>query len=191
MGVLDWLDLEIPDFCALLVAIFIGYLLMFFLPYSWQHACISVMVAYHLFLGWLVLTRSNRGLSLPIGSIILTHIACLGLIFAVGMARYLPLRGIMSLPFAGIIRYLNYAFPSLAIFEYRWLFTKSNIEPKSPDVFTSRPVVTSATEDYREWTLYLASQKPFSASHGVSMKDEYEKWLAARARSRSAASAGG
>ena len=59
----------------------------------------------------------KAGISLPIGSTILTHLACLILIVPVGMAHHLPFFGVFRFGIAGF-----------AVFERGWLFSASNEE---------------------------------------------------------------
>ena len=79
------------------------------------------------------------------------------------------------------------AFVSDKVFERGWLFSgrieKANLVE---DVPISAVVATASGEDYAEWCRYLAQRKPFASKPGTNLKAEYEQWLLARARRRSA-----
>jgi hypothetical protein len=157
-----------------------------------------ILVTFHLILGFKVLTAEKKGLSLPIGQAILTHLACLGVIVGLAVLRH-------HIPFFAIIRYF---IPGIAPFEANWLFNgeKKIVIAESADAlgapeekprFTSTPVSTetiapipiapslyasSTGEDYDEFlTLMHQGKRPFRKP-GISIKEEYELWLAHRAR---------
>ena len=73
----------------------------------------------------------------------------------------------------------------LAIFERGWLFTEDNIQYKS-EVPAAAPAVTDTAEDYQEWLNYLAKQSLASRKPGSSLKEEYGRWLLARAQNQPA-----
>jgi hypothetical protein len=65
----------------------IGYVLGHYLPEPWA-SYVSILVSYHLFLAWLVVTAEHEGgLSLPLLPAVLTHAACLALLVGLAMAR--------------------------------------------------------------------------------------------------------
>lgn len=182
MGLMAWLNLEGKDVAAFVGACLIGYFAGSFLPEGAWAVYTSILVAYHAFLFWLVITAEHEtGFSLPIASTILTHLACMVIILPLGMARHF-------LPFFGILRY---GIASLAVFERGWLFSgKGSSAPKPQEAPTSQPIITASADDYQEWLRYLAQQKPGSRKIGSSLKAEYEQWLLARAASRSAQPSG-
>ncbi len=108
MGMAAWLDMEGKDVVAFMFAGLLGYLAATLVPAGAWAIYASILVSYHLFLGWLVATAEHKtGVSLPIASTILTHLACLALILTLGMGRHV-------VPFFGIFRY---GIAALAIFE--------------------------------------------------------------------------
>lgn len=177
MGLAGWLDLEGKDVVAFMFSVVLGYLAGTFVPPGGWSVYVSILVSYHLFLAWLVITAEHEiGVSLPISSTILTHLACLALILPLGMGRHF-------VPFFGVLRY---SIAALAIFERGWLFSGNAAKPKPQEIPIPTPVVSSTGEDYQEWLRYLAQQKSASFKPGTSLKAEYEQWVLARARSRNA-----
>ena len=104
----------------------IGYLLGHYLPVGAWSAYVSILVSYHLFLGWLVFTAEHKaGFSLPVFSTILTHSAFLAILIGLAFGRE-------SVPLFGLIRIF---IPGLASFESTWLFgggRKSKEVPPEP-----------------------------------------------------------
>jgi hypothetical protein len=80
------------DAAAFVVACILGYLVGRLLPTGPWAVYTSVLVGYHLFLAWLVITADHEvGFSLPIVSTIATHLACLACVVAILLARrYIP-----------------------------------------------------------------------------------------------------
>ena len=176
MGLATLFNLEGKDIAAFVVASLLGYLLASLMPAGTWAVLTSILVSYHLFLAWLVITAENRaGVSLPIFSTIATHLACLVLIVLLGLALRL-------IPFFGIFRY---GIVGLAIFERGWLFTENTVQYKSEEP-PATPIVTDSAEDYQEWLNYLAKQSPAFRKPGSSLKEEYGRWLLARAQNRPA-----
>jgi hypothetical protein len=64
----------------------------------------------------------------------------------------------------------------MSLFDLGWLFSGSQ---KKNDV----PVTVTA-EDYEAWLNHLAKRHPLSRRPGLSIKDEYEQFVTARARNR-------
>jgi hypothetical protein len=177
MGLAAWLNLEGKDIAAFMFASLLGYLAGTFVPAGGWAVYASILVSYHAFLAWLVITADDEvGISLSPVSTIATHLACLTVILPLGMGRHF-------IPFFGLFRY---GIAALAIFERGWLFTKNNNAPKDKDkeTATTTPVVTSTNDDYQEWLRHLAEQKPASRKIGGSLKSEYEQWLLTRAQNR-------
>ena len=174
MGLLALFNLDGKDIAAFVVAGLLGFLSATLVPDGTWAALTSILVSYHLFLAWLVITAENRaGVSLPIFSTIATHLACLVLIVPPAFAGHF-------IPFFGILRY---GIAGLAIFERGWLFTEDNVQYKKPP---ATPIITDTAEDYQEWLNYLAKQSPASRKPGSSLKEEYGHWLLARAQNRPA-----
>jgi hypothetical protein len=177
MGLAVWLNLEGKDVVAFMFAGLLGFLAGTLVPAGSWAVYTSILVSYHLFLGWLVLTADhNTGFSLPIASTTATHLACLTLILALGTAHHF-------VPFFGIFRY---GIAALAIFERGWLFSGNNNQTRQQDVPSSTPLINSTGDDYEEWLRHIAQQKPASRQLGRSLKAEYEQWLLNRAQNRPA-----
>jgi hypothetical protein len=177
MGLAAWLDLKNRDIAAFVISGILGFLVGTIFPAGPWAVYVPILVSYHLFLAWLVITAEHEtGVSLPIVSTIMTHLACMAVIAFLGMGRH-------GIPLFGL---LKYAIAGLALFERGWLFVKT--KPKETPAPEATPVVTSSPEDYQEWMRLLAQRKPSSMPPGTSMKAEYEKWLLARAQAQAAPS---
>jgi hypothetical protein len=170
------LKLEPADFVAFVAASLLGYLAGSFASDSTWTIYISVLVSYHVFLLWLVLSGERKaGVALTPISTLITHVACLILIAPVGFARNLTAFAVFRFGIAGF-----------AVFERAWLFTASHSQPKQEQT-TASPIVLNATgEDFEAWCRYLAKRKATQRRAGVSVREEYEQWLHARARKRHA-----
>jgi hypothetical protein len=175
MGLIAWLNRSPKDLIGYVVSIFFGYLASSFMPPGTWATFTAILVAYHLFLCWLVITAEDRaGVSLPLVHTILTHAACLVVILPLGKAGQV-------LPLFGLFRY---GIVGLAIFERGWLFS-GNDKPAPPaPVVSTTHIVAATADDYQEWLRHLAQQSSASRKHGASLKAEYEKWLEARAQAR-------
>jgi hypothetical protein len=179
MGFAAFLNLKGQDIAAFFAASVFGYLAGTLVPDGAWSVYTSILVSYHLFLVWLVVTAEHQtGVSLSPVSTIVTHLACLAIILPLGMGRHV-------VPFFGIFRY---GIASLAIFERGWLFGgKSRAsEPKDEEIQVPAAIATSTADDYEEWRRYLAQQRPGSRKPGTSLKSEYEQWLLARPQGRPA-----
>lgn len=164
------------DLVAFLVSAFAGYMVASVLPEGPWAIYVSIFVFYHLFLTWLIIDADHKtGISLPVASAILTHLACLVLVFSYGM-------GGNVIPFFGFLRY---GVAGLAFFERNWLFTGG--KPKAA-VQVAAPLNTAfaeaTREDYAEWMNFVVKQKPPFPRPGSSLPAEYERWLIARNKSR-------
>jgi hypothetical protein len=167
-------NLDGKDIAAFVVAGLLGYLSASLVPTGTWAVLTSILVSYHLFLVWLVITAEDKArVSLPIFSTIVTHLSCLVLIVPLGLAWHF-------IPFFGILRY---GIAGMAIFERHWLFIEDKVQYKTEE--PSAPV-TDTAEDYQEWLNYLAKQSPASRKPGSSLKEEYSRWLLARAQKRPA-----
>ena len=190
-GLFALLDLEGIDIAAYVVSNLIGFVAgLYFLPNLLLSVLASVLISFHLFLAWLVITaKHDTGFSFPIVSTIFTHLCCLVVVIVVGFAR--------NIPFFGIIRY---SIPAIAIFERNYLFKAQTYRSKSKTVSVSKQeaekkaatvanaVAAAATvDDYEEWLRYLAQPNRPPRKPGLSVQDEYKQWLVARARARALA----
>ncbi len=109
-----WLNLGRKDFLALFFASLIGWLVVRQMPAGDWAVYVYVLISFHLFLGWLVITAEKEtGFSLPILSTIFTHLAFVGLVLALGkLGHVLP-----------VWRLVRYAIAAIAVFERGWLFS--------------------------------------------------------------------
>jgi hypothetical protein len=177
MGLAAWLNLDGKDVVVFAFASLAGYFVGRLMPPGWWAIYMSILVSYHLFLAWLVLTADHdAGISMPIVSTITTHLACMVVVVGLGMGRHF-------VPFFGVFRY---GIAGLAIFERGWLFSGNTVHFNEPEVAIAGPVVVATGEDEQAWLRYLAQQKPIPRKPGSSLKVEYEQWLLARTQSRSA-----
>jgi hypothetical protein len=150
-------------------------------------AFVSILVSYHLFLAWLVVTAEHKtGFSLPIISTNFTHMACLVLVVGIPIERH-------HIPFFWLIRY---CIPALAPFECTWLFSgnkrKETIPVAAPPsaadtkAAAARAIARATADDHEAWIHYLSHRDPKSRKPGMSVKEEYEQWMLARAKNQPA-----
>lgn len=157
---------------VLIVCSGIGYLIGLFIPGP-LGAYARVLIPYHLFLLYMVKVDNEKsGRSFSMGQTVITHIACLALLVGIAMGR-------RYVPFFGIIGLL---IPGLAPFEAQWLFNgEANTEPKGK---VTAPVVQVTDEEspdeYAEFVKYMSGSKREFRKLGISPKDEYNLWRAAR-----------
>jgi len=206
-------NFEGPDIFAFLVCAGIGYFAGTFAPQeSGASLYVTVLVAYHLFLVWLVLfsgtSFSNDGdaqkraaMSLPIAQTLLTHGACLAVILgsvATAVHKLALLNTVHHVPddaappssdgyvIYQVAKAICGAMAGFAIFERKWLFSaEPSAQPAKVVEAAPSPVLQAATaDDARAWQEHLAQQKPGSRRPGSSLKAEYEQWLLARQQSR-------
>jgi len=146
-----------------------------FLTGDWA-VFVSILVAYHLFLGYLVFTAEHKaGFALPVGPTIMTHTACLAIVACLGIGgRYIPFFSLIGL-----------CVPALAPFECNWLFSTGKEEAVVKGAAPVNTTFAEATrEDYAEWMDFVAKQKAPFPRPGCSLPAEYERWLTARNNSR-------
>jgi hypothetical protein len=192
MALWAWLDLEPMDVGAFIISSILGAIAgYFFLPDVSLFGLVSGMVSYHLFLAWLVFEQDREGLlTLPILQTIVSHLAFIAVVYALHRA----IGAINSSHVLYLIpskRGLTYALglliPGVALFERGWLFSGKGRRVNKPTVVAADSAVYSATtEDYIEWQRLLASGQRPPAKRGMTLKDEYEQWAAARAQARAA-----
>jgi uncharacterized membrane protein YhaH (DUF805 family) len=61
----------------------------------------------------------------------------------------------------------------------------------SPIAYTTSPTAAATAEDYAAWQHHLAQRNPLSRPPGATIKDEYEQFMADRAKNRPAVSSDG
>lgn len=210
MGVSSFSSFEGPDFLAFLVCAGIGYFIGTLVPAGAPSIYACILVAYHLFLAWLIFRvrgdgdqgDTKAGISLPIVHTLLTHAACLVVILAPVAAA------LHSMPFLAhpataaadpadpeaamlqmdnanhvlrLVKGVCCTIAALAVFERRWLFSSEASEKPSPHPAPS-PVASAvrATGDDTVEWERYLAAHRQSFAPGTSIKVEYEKWLAAR-----------
>jgi hypothetical protein len=149
----------------------VGYMLSRFFPDGVLAIYGPMMISYHLFLAFLVVTAvQDKGMSLPIASTVLTHLACLTLLVVFAEAR-------AYIPYFWIIRFFT---PNIALFETSWLFSGKG--KKHEAALESGPASGGSPDDYEEFIQYLRqNERPFSQP-GRSVNEEFKLWLAHRAK---------
>ncbi len=198
-----WLDLEPLDAAAYMVSNIVGLLVFLWLRPNLPLAIVaSIFVSFHIFLAWLVVVNAKHetGFSWPIGTTAVTHLACLSIVYLCtvlinvlsGAGHWLPFYLVLALR---PIRYvLALCAPGLAVFERFWLFSGSR-KKKEVQLNAAQAAVAAETaaaadaatgDDYEQWLLYIERQKKPFPKPGSSLKIEYERWILARAKSRSA-----
>lgn len=209
MSLASFMSFDGLDVAAFLVCGVIGFFAGTFVPLGPPAIYTSILVSYHLFLAWLILgsntAQKKAGVSLPVVHTAITHAACLLVILtpiAGAIASHsIPALGappaVSSDPITmaaemeamqrqrnalHLFQALCSSMAGLAIFERRWLFSAEKAEPSRPKEVPapSAPAIQATAEDAAEWSRYLAQRPPGSRKPGVSLKAEYEQWLAAR-----------
>ena len=168
-------------FFAYIVAALIGYAIGHYVLQGAAAAFGSILISYHLYLLFLVLmAKQEKGLSLPIGQTILTHMAVLVVVVGLPYIR-------AQIPFFSLVSLL---IPGLAPFETTWLFGGQGQSAKTA-AEKAKPVDTASatSEDHREFVEYLRSgHRPFRKPGGT-VDDEFRAWLGDRAKKKGAAGA--
>src|SRR5579859_2546172 len=192
----------------------VGYLLGHYLPDPWA-TYVSILVSYHLFLFYLVITAEHdAGFAMPVLQTIVAHAACLAVLIGLAIGR-------RYVPFLGIVRLFV---PALAPFEANWLFSKgaprraappeetgntaavaastaaspnesanasetpSSTEAPATSVAPAAPKEEYTADDHTAWLTYLAQPRRAFRKPGMSVGDEMKLWLAARPLGKAAAS---
>jgi len=123
----------------------IGYLWAHYLLKGNWATYTSILLSYHLFLVWLLITAEHKaGFSMPVVPTALTHFACLMLLVGIAAsARHIP--------YFGLIRLFV---PALAPFEVTWLFnasTSAKPEASKPRMKAAKLRVPPPREDSIRW----------------------------------------
>ena len=210
MGVSSFSNFEGPDYLAFVICAGIGYFIGSLVPAGAPSIYTTILVAYHLFLAWLILRTSanpdlgdkKAGLSLPIVHTLLTHAACLVVILAPVAAA------LHSMPFLAhpataaadpgdpeaamlqmdnarhvlrLVKGICCTIAALAVFERGWLFSSEASEKPRP-----QPAPSPVASAVRATGGDTVEWERYLAAHrqsfapGTSIKAEYEKWLVAR-----------
>ncbi len=171
----------------------IGYLIGHFFGDGPWVTYISLLVTYHLFLGFLLITAEHEaGFSMPIGQTILSHAACLAVLIGLGVGRH-------AIPFFYIIRLF---IPGLAPFEVKWLFggeikkktaqegARAETSVAATPVAVAPAKFSSSAQDYEAFLkiLHEGGKRPFRKP-GIGVKQEFELWAEAQAKARAHAEA--
>lgn len=111
MGIAALLKLKRKDIWALTISCLLGFFVGRLMPDPTWSVFASMLLSYHLFLGWLIFTGEKEvKLSLPVLATIGIHLVFLIIIVALTMAReYIP-----------YFRLVKYALAAVGVFE-RWL----------------------------------------------------------------------
>ena len=175
-------------YIAFLISSLIGFVIGHYLLTGAVGAFVSVIVSYHLYLGYFVITAEKEtGISLPIGHTAVTHLAFLTVVIGLPYLRE-------HIPYFGILQLL---IPGLAPFEANWLFSSEKsstrggerraIDPSSP----SEQLMNAATgEDYDAFLKYMRNPHRSFRKNGRGIREEYALWLADRARKKPVAASG-
>jgi hypothetical protein len=176
-----------------LICLGIGYFLGMALPYGWWSPYASILIAYHVFLGWLFISADHdTGASMSPLSTFITHICCLAVLIGFSKVTYL-------LPMLRIVR-LGSIF--LASFEMHWLFSVAKIRVHSDVLETvdsteviakfrapKEKLVQATGYDYEEWVRERSTEKPTYYKPGMLPAEDFERWLRARGKTQFTASA--
>jgi len=164
----------------------LGYVIGHYLLSGAAAAYASVLISYHLYLFILVmLSQREKGIALPIGHSLISHLAFLALVVGLPAIRD-------HIPFFGIITLF---IPALAPFEVEWLFSKDKkmdtpepagkgsgkITMKKGEAFSIDDLINRASAGGHEIFLaYLRQPSRTFSKPGRSVREEYGHWLADR-----------
>jgi len=170
------LGLDFGDVIAFIVCDLLGIPVAVLLPPSWAPYD-SVLFSYHLFLAWLLFSGSRKtGISIPIFSTILTHMACLALVIGLTIASA---HGQSS---------LDFLIAALAVFERYWIFSgKEKNESTAAAPPAQMPEAT--IDDQEAFRDYLTQEDRRFRKPGRSVDEEFSFWLADRVKKKAEAAA--
>ncbi|HVN92979.1 MAG TPA: hypothetical protein VMT38_04760 [Terracidiphilus sp.] len=164
---------------AYVVAAAIGYALGHYVLEGAAAAYASILVSYHLFLGFLVFAADQKkGFSIPILQTIVTHLAVLGLLIALPYMR-------AHVPFFGFVTLLV---PGLAPFEVKWLFSGDGKVTEDHAGDTEVPMQNASAEEHEAFRDYLLGKERAFRKPGMSVNQEFNLWIKARAGKKAQAS---
>ncbi|MGH9589735.1 MAG: hypothetical protein ACRD25_05035 [Terracidiphilus sp.] len=166
---------------AYILSALIGFAIGHYVLQGATAAFASILISYHLYLLFLVLmAKQEKGLSLPVGQTILTHMAFLLVVIGLPYMR-------TQIPFFSLISLL---IPGLAPFETMWLFSGQSQPARKVEDLKPVDTASATSEDHREFVEYLRNgHRPFRKPRGT-VDDEFRAWLADRAKKRAAAMVG-
>jgi hypothetical protein len=144
------------------------YVISRFIPDGPLAVYAPLLISYHLLLGVLVVTTmQDKGHTLNPVKAALTHVGSLVLlIVAVSAGGMVP-----------YFEYLRFLLPALALMESTMMFSGKTKSASAPDAASS-----SSAEEFEEFVRYMrGSDRPF-AKAGHSIRDEFNSWLAHRAK---------
>jgi len=165
---------------AYAVSALVGFVIGHYLLDGAPAAYASILISYHLFLAYLIVTASHeKGFSFPLGMTVLTHMAFVGLLVGMAYAR-------THIPFFGLISWLV---PGLAPFETKWVFSGQDRVIRPAEVKAPRAPIEATAEDHEAFRMHLAqSERPFRKP-GRSIDEEFKHWLADRHQKKAASMA--
>ena len=178
------------DLIAFIIALGVAYFLASFLPAGPWANYAFMLVAYHIFLTWLVVDAEHQsGLSLPIVQAILTHLSYLVLIVAISsVGLHIHFAIIMVLITAGVVMLAraecNSLFKTSTANKKKAVPVSKQEAQKKADAIASAVSAAATIDDYQDWLKYLAQPNRPPRKPGMSVQDEYKQWLLARARAR-------
>jgi hypothetical protein len=154
----------------------VGYFAGLYLPYSVASPYLPLLISYHLLVLCLIFRvaitgEQKLGLSVPLPLAVLGHLACVGGMIGMVMAR-------REVPFFAILQYIV---PGIAPFEIGWIFEGN----KHRHVAVETTQMGKGTlEDYAEFVEYLKKSSRRYQRAGRSVTEEYAAWLKHRDRKR-------
>jgi hypothetical protein len=173
-----FLKMEGEDFAVFLVSAGVGYAVGTMIKDLEWSVYASILVSYHLFLGWLVMKSSGKSrlaMSLPVT--VLTHAACMVVVLGPAVL------GNRKSPVFSLFRY---GIAAMALFERGWLFSADESKPTVEQATAAVPALSirPTAEDELAWLEYLSKRRPGMTKPGVTIQQEHEAWLRARVDQR-------
>lgn len=157
---------------AYVISAAIGYALGHYLLDGEAAAYASILVSYHLFLGFLVFAADQKkGFSMPVIQTVLTHSAVLGLLVGLAYMR-------AHVPFSGFISLLV---PGLAPFETKWLFSGDGKATRDQATDNDVPMQNASAVEHEAFRAYLMQKERPFRTPGMSLNQEFNLWMKARA----------
>jgi hypothetical protein len=162
-------------FLAYVVASAIGYALGNYLLDGPAAAYASILVSYHLFLGFLIFAADQKkGFSMPIMQTIFTHSAFLALLIGLAYSR-------THIPFFGLISLLV---PGLAPFETKWLFSADEKVTKNNEEGEEAAMHEASAEEHEAFRQYLTQKERPFRKPGLTLNQEFNLWIKDRAEKK-------